>query len=200
MSARSRLNEMWEWQFTDEPGETYPFGIGLFFLLGSSVLPAVYTGLDPFGFHRLLPRLAGTLIPSTLSLLTFLIMSLIAAILLYGLKRRKVSARTVYPRSLTTVFVPVTLVYVPLLVIGTIGGAIYNLIMLASFGAAFTMIVALRDEQFRLVDQADRRDWSNRVWMLAVALIIVSVQVLNLFLEKPELIPSPNEVTSRQVV
>ena len=145
----SNLNG-WRWLFSDEPRQALPFGISLFILLNCALLDALVIEMDPMGFHRLFPQSAGTKFPIALNLLAFLVLAGGATALFYRQQNRQNTSRTVFPRAMWTVFPPVLLVYIPLFFTGSIGGVMFNLVVLSIFGGLFTAIVAFKDDELSL--------------------------------------------------
>ena len=137
-----------DWPYSDEPGETFPFGISLLLLQCSMLLGGFVTGLDPFGLQRWLPHLAGTATLIVLAFAIFVFISIVATLLFFLLRNRKGGARHVYPRAVWQVFPPLVLAYTPLLVFASIGSAVFNLGVFAVYGGMFTAIVAFRDAEF----------------------------------------------------
>ena len=169
--ARNRISEWWEWQFSDSPGETFPFGVSLFFILGCSTPGVAVTRLDPFALHRWFPNITSTASLIVITLGLYLGLAIVATVIFHRLGNRKRGASTVYPRAIWRVFPPLVLVLVVLLVFaGSIMAATYYFVVLTLLGIAFAAIVAFRDKEFEL-DEKGKERLINHVWTATLILV-----------------------------
>ena len=175
-----------DWPYSDEPGETFPFGVALLLLQSSLLLGGFVTGLDPLGLQRWLPNLTGSITLNLLAFGIFVFTSLIAMVLFYLLRSRECGARHVFSRAIWQVFPPLVLAYVPLLVFASIGVAIFSLGVFAVLGGMFTTIVAFRDAEF-LLPPWKIRSLINLVLALVVVTAVTYIAVTSIVY----LVPNP---------
>lgn len=184
------------WPYSDAPGETFPFGFYVLLLQCSMLFGGFVTGLDPYGLHRWLPHLTGSVALFALAFAIIFFISVAATVLFYLLSNRKGGARHVYPRALWRVIPPLVLVYAPLLLFSTIAVAIFCLGVFAVFGGMFMAIVAFRDEEFRISSStvSSLRDTVRAQTLILGVMYVALISILHLILHfVPEAVAGVNE-------
>ena len=200
ISVKSRLRRLihWlrNWPYSDDPGETFPFGIYLLLLQCCMLFGGFVTGLDPYGLNRWLPGYTGSVWLFALSFAIIFLISVASTVLFYLLSNRKGGARHVLTRTVWRVIPPLVLAYIPLLLFSIIAVAIFCLVVFALFGGMFMAIVAFRDKEFRLSSSAvDSLRDTVRVQCLILGVMYVALMsVMHLgFHFAPETLSGVNE-------
>ena len=147
------------------------FWVSLFFLLTTPLLQFAPIGMDHYNFH-LIGNLAGTPLPHMLSLLLNLSIASTAGLMFHLLwKWQYDSGRggsKVLERAAWTALPPVVFVYTVVFVITNISVSIQLAVLLPVLGAAFAIMLIVRDPAF---DPSER----DRLYLLSTISVVAMV-------------------------
>ena len=187
--SKGFLRKCWDWVCSDEPGETFPFGISLFLLLICTLFDAWLIGMD-FRVVEWLPEnvAAKRNLNLILPLLFYLLISMVTTSMFYFLRSREWirNMDTVLPRTVWKVWPPLVLAYVALFLTGNTGGAVFHLVVLSIFGGFFTVVVAFRDVDFS-ISEAERQTLFIFALTVCVILTVLSIAYTVTAYVKPDL-------------
>ena len=149
--------------------------ISVFFLLGSKLLQAPLTRMDPFGFYAM-GDFAATPMPYLLALLTSLLLALAAGLAFDFLWRRQIASQVcsfnLWQRTACTSFVPLILVYAACLLLTGLGTWICLLLVFSILGGSFMALLILRDKTVSLTP------WERRLLLQAALTVTIILTVM----------------------
>ena len=180
------------------------FWISLFFLLTTPLLQFSQIRTDHYNFYAI-RGLMGTQLPYVLALVVNLVVASIAARMFQRLWQWQYTSGRgsshALQRAVWVTLPPVVFVYTVVLVVSNISVSIQMAVLLPALGAAFTVLLLLRDPGLNLTER-DRRfmlSTTTAVGMLTTALGAITILTIYVSPDLPSVLPDHNLLRSWEI-
>ncbi len=177
------------------------FWVSLFFLLTTPLLQFSQIRTDHYNFYAI-RSLMGTQLPYVLALVVNLVVASIAARMFQRLWQWQYTSGKgsshALQRAIWATLPPVAFVYTVVLVISNISVSIQMAVLLPALGAAFTLLLVLRDPSLNFTER-DRRfmlSTTTAVGMLTTALGAITILTIYVSPDLPSVLPDHNLLRS----